>query len=496
MSEKSGLRSSNPPPVSITPAAPPQHQPHTITTGFPTECLISSTPGAVTGVRDVVPSSVPDEHEGPPERAALVGYRLPAPIQAAFLDVGSLKFPTFELGRNEKSKRLVAAWMAALGWTVDDVEEALTLREAGRRTKHGRPGFWEGVRRREAVESLTLGRYLVFGEVPEESPTARWTLSAIKYGTTPGGIPNLTAIDLDDYLTGVVAARSALGGIQSDRLVLAAMAEIAKKAGTIVPSPGVRRLMHAVGMGSEAVIAALARLEAHGFLAVLSKGKGGTTRYMVRAPWSVRTETTLISSDTEVSRSNTSCSAPDTIRVGHPAFHRDALGKKAFELLHCLVGSRPTTDDEWRAHAGVSRSTFYRLKPALLGLTSDNEWQSLVVETESGWELNDPTTVKQALNDVAKAYRTVQLHERRDVRIQKERDGYGAWRIRDLVGFRAINSHQAVDCNGRIWRIDDLIDELGNPKPIVESTSPNGMQVGSGESTEEAEQRSASEGTP
>ena len=80
--------------------------------------------------------------------------------------------------------------------------------------------------------------------------------------------------------------------------------------------------------------------------------------------------------------------------------------------------------------------------------------------------------------------------------ISRRTDGYGAWRIRNRVGFRAINSHQAVDIDGQIWRIDDLIDERGNAKPIIESSSSNGPQVRSGEPTEEAEQRSSSEGTP
>ena len=234
-------------------------------------------------------------HSLPLDSESTCAGRLPTHIFKEFLDVEHVKgCLSLGLGSSEKSKRLVASWMVTLGWIADDVLAAIQERANGRTARWGTADFWHGCARDEALQYLTLGRYLVHGEKPELGPDSWLTMNAISYGTTPGGIPHLQSQHLDMYLSDVVARRAVLGGLRSDRLTLTALADIARGSGTVAPSPGIRRLAAAVGMGRETVIAALRRLTADGFVAVV--GTGRPTRYILRSPEGLTTGTTVISS--------------------------------------------------------------------------------------------------------------------------------------------------------------------------------------------------------
>jgi hypothetical protein len=416
----------------------------------------------------------PQTPQTPPPPA---GYILPDHVSATFLNVRRLgKGPAEQLADGEKECRLVACWMAALGWTSSDVVAAIEEREAGRAHVTKSPwtlALWEG-RFDEAASWLTLGHYLVFGTAPGSSGgTARRTAEAINFGTQPSGLPNLSAENLRSYLSKVAVAQASVGGrhARTDRLVFRSMVSIAERARTIAPAPGVRRLAREICMSTDAVIASLRRLAAAGFISPLPSLKGQSTAYVLRAP-AEGDRTRPTSHYLSPSRPDSSWSDRDTLSAGHPAFHRSALGKTGYDLLACLIVERPCTDEEWWTVAGVHRRTFYRLKPKLCGSDS---WRPLVAHAEGGWHLVDPAALRVALDQVAESFGTDQLVRRRDERFQSERSGFGGWQIRRLPGaYKALDSVRAVDTDtGEVLLVSELVDRYGNPlSPASEEIEP------------------------
>jgi hypothetical protein len=256
-------------------------------------------------------------------------------------------------------------------------------------------------------------------------------------------LPSLTSEQSDEYLTTALmhAHAHAWAGrtAPTDRAVYCGVVSIANglEYPPITPSASVRQLAQCTGLHPDTVGRSLSRLTATGYLHRIENAAGlNAAGYLIRWPVSALSGTQ--SSSFGLGRDSCGLASAPSIGHDHPAFHRSALGKSAHRLLAVLATEGPLQDKEWFTAAGVSRRTFYKLKPRLVGHRSD---PALVERSESGWVVR--TDLSDRLNDVGNlpavlpyrytsATSTAQLHAARDQRFQRERMGHVHFRARQM----------------------------------------------------------------
>ena len=422
----------------------------------------------------------------------MAGFHLPAHLALKFSEpIGAADLAMWRSGYGP-----LACWFSSLGWTNEQVLSAVEAREGNPCFRAGGLGdeLW---RNRESIVAtqMAFGRWLTTGRFAN-----RFAEDIKQYkaaGLNPTGTPSLSQTHLAEYLAAVKARHiehSDRNGRRkdvalTDRQVMSAAVKIATAANTIAPVLAQRRLAELVNRDKETVGSSIRRLEADGFLLkhdfVFENGNAVPRKaqaYLLRAPM-CRTPVSYRSVLDREGCLGLIDNCPDfgLFSVAHPAFHAGALGPAAYEMLAALLCC-PADDSEWRQATKLNRRTFQTLRRKVVeGGAFEPPLPALVTVQDGRPLLVPPEQLMASLDEIASTYKTDKKVASRKARHEHDRRNLG--RLEISYKTNEPDRYEAVDQN-------TAFDRLTGKQVLIKDIRR------SGERTEEAEQRSASGGTP